>query len=68
MKLLRSSFIIALVTIGYTTMAQLPGGLPGGGGGIGTTDPETAVPIDNGIFLLVAAGLILGIRKLIKAK
>ena len=69
LKLLFTSIIIAFSLLGFS---QLPGGLPGGGtpggGGSEDDDPDDGVPIDNGIFILVAVGAGLGIKKLVKKK
>jgi len=65
--------LAALLTIGLMLsnsglFAQPPGGPPPGGGGTtGTTPPcwePACVPIDGGISLLIAAGALLGGRKL----
>lgn len=34
---------------------------PGGGGGIGEEDEEPAAPIDNWLFLLIFAGVAIGL-------
>ncbi len=67
-------FVLAtLLTIGSILsnsglFAQPPGGPPPGGGGTtGTTPPcwePECIPIDGGIGLLIAAGALLGGRKL----
>lgn len=67
-------FVLAtLLTIGLLLsnsglFAQPPGGPPPGGGGTtGTTPPcwePECIPIDGGIGLLIAAGALLGGRKL----
>ncbi len=67
-------FVLAtLLTLGLMLsnsglFAQPPGGPPPGGGGTtGTTPPcwePECIPIDGGIGLLIAAGALLGGRKL----
>jgi len=59
---------IGLVFANSALFAQPPGGPPpGGGGATGSTPPcwePACVPIDGGISLLIAAGALLGGRKL----
>ncbi len=59
---------IGLILSNTGLFAQPPGGPPPGGGGTtGTTPPcwePECIPIDGGISLLIAAGALLGGRKL----
>lgn len=74
MKNKSKKFVLAtLLTLGLMLsnsglFAQPPGGPPPGGGGTtGTTPPcwePECIPIDGGIGLLIAAGALLGGRKL----
>lgn len=50
------TFIMAMMMLAVTTMAQDSGpGLPGG-------DPDEPVPIDGGMYLLMAAGIFYGLK------
>jgi hypothetical protein len=72
MKTKANIFIGKLITLLFVLMiniiafAQPPGGPPPGGGG-GTNppcwDPE-CVPIDGGLGFLIAAGAVLGVKKI----
>lgn len=58
-----------LFTCLFSLLAMLAVALPPGGlGPGGGEDPDNDVPIDGGIGLLVAAGVALGAKKLIKKK
>jgi len=46
--------ILTQMILAFTTMAQDPG-LPGG-------DPDEPVPIDGGMYLLMAAGIFYGLK------
>ncbi len=50
----KAATLFLLILIGHQSCAQSPG-LPGG-------DPD--VPVDGGISLLIAAGVIYGVRKI----
>jgi len=50
------TFILTIMLLSMTTMAQGPGpGLPGG-------DPDEPVSIDGGMYLLMAAGIFYGLK------
>ena len=63
-KLITLSFVLMMNVMAF---AQPPGGPPPGGGGTGGDppcwDPE-CVPIDGGIGFLIAAGAVLGVKKI----
>jgi len=54
----RIVFTCGLALMATAVFAQDPG-LPGG-------DPDTPVPIDGGLLLLLAAGLGYGVKKMLK--
>jgi hypothetical protein len=57
---------IVLVESGVVHSAPPPPG--GGGGGTPSCWPPPCVPIDGGITLLIAAGAVLGIKKIHDAR
>jgi len=58
MLMKRLVLMCVMALMATAVFAQDPG-LPGG-------DPDTPVPIDGGLLLLLAAGLGYGVRKMIK--
>jgi len=49
---------LAMMMLAITTIAQGPGpGMPGG-------DPDEPVPIDGGMYVLMAAGIFYGLKTL----
>ena len=63
-------FLFLFLTIGNTVSAQLAGGGPPGdpdGGGDPPCWPPPCIPIDGGLGVLLAAGAILGGKKLYDA-
>ncbi|MEJ5961505.1 PID-CTERM protein-sorting domain-containing protein [Pedobacter immunditicola] len=50
------TFILIMMLLAMNTLAQDPGpGFPGG-------DPDEPVPIDGGMYLLMAAGIFYGLK------
>jgi hypothetical protein len=68
---LAATFIIAMVALAMALPPAPPGGGPGGGGPPGGgppcwPPPCNPIPIDGGLTYLLAAGAVLGGRKLYK--
>ena len=64
--MLKKSFFFILMILGVSfAIAQPGGGIPGGGGDVGTGDPPPvgAVPVDGGLALILAAGVGYGAKK-----
>ena len=64
----RSILVCTGVLFNVALWAQPPGGPPpGGGGSTGTTPPcwqPECIPIDGGVGFLIAAGVVLGAKKI----
>ena len=65
---LRLCLAVAFMACNIMLFAQPPGGPPpGGGGSTGTRPPcwePECIPIDGGIGFLIAAGAVIGVKKL----
>ena len=57
--LMKRLVLMCVMALMVTAVFAQDPGLPGG-------DPDTPVPIDGGLLLLLAAGLGYGVRKMIK--
>ena len=59
--------LVFVLGVNFIAFTQPPGGPPPGGGTTGNTPPcwdPQCVPIDGGLGFLIAAGAVLGVKKI----